>query len=159
MKKILLSVLVGGFVLVGCKMPDIPLPNEVMESMGLMNAKEVNPSVVNADIKSNAYDAKKKWNGTRIAFTGTFMGSGRNVVVATMGSISGQDLMAARIQPTSGNGCIEELYLSGAYKQQLSGLKPGQKVAVSATIDSGSFDYTGQKCPLTFKDNASIKPL
>lgn len=140
-------------------MPSIPLPNEVMESMGLMSAKEVNPSIVNAAIKSNAYDAKKKWDGTRIAFTGTFKGSGRNAVVAISGTFSGTDRMAARIQPTSGNGCTEELYLSGAYKNQLSGLKPGQKVAVSATIDSGSFDYTGQKCPLVFKDNATIKPL
>lgn len=154
MKKIILSAVIGAAILAGCKMPDIPLPNEVMESMGLMNAQEVKTSAIMADIKNNAYDAKKKWNGKRVTFTGTFVSSGSNVVMATM-----SDAMAARIRPNSGNGCIEQFYLDGAYKQQLSGLKTGQKVAVAATIDSASFDYSGEKCPLIFKNNASIKPL
>lgn len=158
MKKMLLSVLIGGVVLVGCKMPDIPLPNELMESMGLLNAEEVNPSVVNADIKRNAYDAKKKWNGKRIAFTGTFVDIGRNLSAQLTDAMANNETMTARIRPVSGNGCIEEFNLNGAYKQQLSGLKPGQKVAVSATILPGSFNASG-KCPLIFDPNATIKPL
>lgn len=139
-------------------MPDIPLPNELMESMGLMNAEEVNPSVVNADIKRNAYDAKKKWDGKRIAFTGTFVSIGQNLSAQLTDAYKSSETMTAKIRPISGNGCVEEFNLNGAYKQQLSGLKPGQKVAVSATILKGSFDASG-KCPLIFAPNATIKPL